>query len=113
MNRFTLAAVCAIAALPALGGEKPMRIWNLTSSPIVDLRLAPQGSQAFSADLTKRDKDGEIEHDERLVLGDMTPGDYDARVKLKDGRACSLAGLRLTAGKVTAIEESNLENCAK
>ena len=92
---------------------KPMKIWNLTASTIVDLRLAPSGSNKFGRNLTLDDKDKEIDVDERLTLRNVDPGLYDARVKLKNGRKCTLAGLKLEVGSIVSIEEKDLANCRR
>jgi len=92
---------------------KPMKIWNLTASTIVDLRLAPSGSNKFGRNLTLDDKDKEIEIDERLTLRNIDPGLYDAQIKLKNGRKCALAGLKLDVGAIVSIEEKDLANCPR
>ena len=54
--------------------EKPIRFWNLTSATVTELRLAPAGSQNFGPDQCKNDKDGSVDHDERLPITGVTPG---------------------------------------
>ena len=111
---FLLVTVLLAAPGPGLaqGGAKPPKIWNLTSSAIVDLRLAPAGTDKFGRNLTLDDKDQAIDADERLTLRDVNPGVYDARVKLKNGRACLVAALKIEYGAIASIEEKDLSACA-
>jgi hypothetical protein len=92
---------------------KPMKVWNLTASAIVDFRLAPGGSSKFGRNLALDDKDKAIDIDERLTLQDIAPGLYDARIKFRSGRACRVAGLKLEAGAIASIEEKQLEHCLR
>ena len=107
-----LLATTAAAQQQAAPG-KPAKIWNLTSSVVVELRLAPVGGQNFGRNLTLDDDDREIGLDERLALRDQAPGAYDARIVLKDGRRCAAAGLKIEPGAIVSIEEKDLRDCAK
>lgn len=123
MNRRLAAlfsAVALSASLPtgacfaaADDAPKPMKVWNLTASAIVDFRLAPGGSSKYGRNLAVDDKDKAIDVDERLSLRDVAPGTYDARVKLRDGRKCRVAKLKLEAGEIASIEEKQLEGCLR
>jgi hypothetical protein len=95
----------------AFAADKPMRIWNLTAATIVDLKLAPSSATTFGRNLAKDDKDGAIDADERLILKDIAPGIYHAKVRLKDGRSCDVLKLELKQSQVASIEEKNLVNC--
>ena len=115
--RIRFVAVCAIVwaagGAGAFAADKPMRFWNLTSATIVDLRLAPAGTQNFGGNLTKADKDGAVDHDERLPVRGVAPGRYDARIVQRGGRTCAAASLELAAGKVFTIEDKQLTGCTK
>jgi hypothetical protein len=105
-------AVLAFAvARPALADEKPIRIWNLTASTILDLRLAPSGGKDFGRNLAKEDKDGEVDVDERLNLTNTPPGVYDVKLGLKGGRNCDVLKLELKKAGIASIEEKDLLNC--
>lgn len=91
----------------------PMKIWNLTSSAILDFRLAPTGSNKFGRNLALDDKDKEIDIDERLTLHDINSGVYDARIQLKGGRKCTVLDLKLETGTIASIEEKDLGNCLR
>ena len=115
MKRRISAACVAILAFaaggPALADEKPIRIWNLTASTILDLRLAPSGAKNFGRNLAKDDKDGELDVDERLSLKDTPPGLYDVKLGLKGGRKCDVLKLELKKAEIASIEEKDLLNC--
>lgn len=116
---FSVVAVAAILhgaacfAEPGAPPPKPIKVWNLTASAIVDFRLAPGGSSKFGQNLALDDKDKAIDIDERLALRDIAPGIYDARIKFRSGRACRVPGLKLEAGAIASIEEKQLEHCLR
>lgn len=113
-------AVALAASLPAGAcfaatddAPKPMKVWILTASAIVDFRLAPGSSSKYGRNLALDDKDKTIDVDERLSLRDVAPGTYDARVKLRNGRKCRVTGLTLNAGEIASIEDKQLECCLR
>ena len=112
MKRAIPIAVAAILlAPPAMA--KDTQFWNLTSSTVKSLELAPVGTSAFGPNQTKNDPDGTVEHDERVKVTGVATGAYDARLELADGRGCTVKGVRVEAGKVFAIEEKELVGCSK
>jgi hypothetical protein len=106
-----LGALAILLAGPAIA--KDTQFWNLTSSTVKSLELAPAGTSAFGPNQTKNDPDGAVDHDERLKIKGVAAGAYDARLKLADGRQCMAKGLRIDAGKVFAIEEKDLTACSR
>jgi hypothetical protein len=112
MNRAIPLGVLAIL-LAGHALAKDIRFWNLTSSTVKSLELAPAGTSAFGPNQTPNDPDGEVDHDERLKVTGVATGAYDARLKLADGRECMVKGLRIEAGKVFPIEEKQLVGCAR
>jgi hypothetical protein len=112
MKRATLLGVAAILlAQPATAKET--RFWNLTSSTVKSLELAPTGTSAFGPNQTTNDPDGYVDHDERLKVTGVKSGAYDARLKLADGRVCIAKGVQIEAGKVFSIEDKELVSCAR
>ena len=112
MKRAIPAGVAAaLLAQPAVA--KDTRFWNLTSSTVKSLELAPAGASAFGPNQTKNDPDGAVDHDERLKVTGVNSGAYDARLKLADGRICTVKGVQIEAGKVFAIEEKELVGCSR
>jgi hypothetical protein len=111
MKRAILLALAAIAvAVPAKA--KDTRFWNLTSSTVKSLELAPAGTTAFGPNQCVNDPDGAVDHDERLKVTGVKTGAYDARLKLADGRLCMAKGVRIEAGKPFSIEDKDLVGCA-
>ena len=106
-----LGLVAILIVGPAMA--KDTRFWNLTSSTVESLELAPAGTSAFGPNQTKNDPDGTVDHDERVKVTGVKTGAYDARLKLADGRACMAKGVHLEAGKVFSIEEKDLVGCSK
>jgi|SRR5580704_15234614 hypothetical protein len=105
-----LSAALIILALPATA--KDTRFWNLTSSTVKSLELAPAGSSAFGPDQCANDPDGAVDHDERLKVTGVATGVYDARLKLADGRVCMAKSVRVETGKPFSIEDKDLVGCA-
>ena len=92
---------------------KDTQFWNLTSSTVKSLELAPAGTSAFGPNQTTNDPDGAVDHDERLKIKGVATGAYDVRLKLADGRQCTVKGLHIEASKVFAIEEKELVGCSR
>jgi hypothetical protein len=112
MKFATLLSVAAISfAEPA--AAKDTRFWNLTSSTVKSLELAPAGTSAFGPDQCANDPDGAVDHDERLKVTGVTTGAYDARLTLADGRTCMAKAVRIETGKPFSIEDKDLVGCAR
>ena len=92
--------------------EKPIRFWNLTSATVTELRLAPAGSQNFGPDQCKNDKDGSVDHDERLPITGVTPGRYDIKIGYRDGKTCRVQNVPIESGKAFSIEDKDLTDCS-
>jgi hypothetical protein len=106
-----LGVLTILVAGPAMA--KDTQFWNLTSSTVTSLELAPAGAPTFGPNQTTNDPDGAVDHDERLKIKGVGAGAYDARLKLADGRQCTVKGLRIEVGKVFAIEEKELADCSR
>jgi hypothetical protein len=115
MGKFVLGlgifGLLASAAVAADG--KGIRFWNLTSETIVELRMAPTGSEAWGSNQCANDRDGTVDHDERLRITGIAPGRYDLKVAFKDGRICTVRNIEVKDGGVFSIEDKNLTDCAK
>jgi hypothetical protein len=105
--------VAASLSASAFAADKPIRFWNLTSKTVTSLQLAKAGTQDFGPDFCKSDKDGEVDHDERLALPGVAPGSYDVKLGYADGRTCTVKTLTLQAGKIFSIEDKDLTDCTK
>jgi|SRR5215475_251903 len=105
--------VLELAASAAVAEERRgIRFWNLTADTVKELSLSPAGQERFGPNQCKNDKDGEVDHDERLRITGIEPGRYD--VKLADARrVCIVRNIDIKAGTVFAIEEKQLTECTK
>ena len=110
-RRMPLALAAIVLAHPALA--KDTRFWNLTSSTVRSLELAPAGTKAFGANQCLNDPDGAVDHDERVKVTGVAAGLYDAQLKLADGRTCLAKNVRIETGKPFAIEDKDLTDCRK
>lgn len=108
-----LLALGAVVSLPASAAEKEprTRLWNLTGETIGKFEMAPAGTTNFGPDQCKNDKDGTVDHDERLKIVGLEAGMYDARVTFPKGRVCFARGLSVEIGKVFSVEASDLKDC--
>jgi hypothetical protein len=102
----------AAILLAGPAAAKDTRFWNLTSSTVKSLELAPVGTSTFGPNQCANDPDGEVDHDERVKVTGVKTGAYDARLKLADGRACMAKGVQIEAGKPFTIEDKDLVGCA-
>jgi hypothetical protein len=105
-----LSVAAVILAHPAVA--KDTRFWNLTSSTVKSLELAPAGTSAFGPNQCANDPDGAVDHDERVKVTGVVAGAYDARLTLADGRVCMAKGVRIEMGKPFSIEDKDLVRCA-
>ena len=92
---------------------KDTQFWNLTTSTVKSLKLAPAGTTDFGPNQCANDPDGAVDHDERVKVTGVPAGVYDARLTLADGRACTVKGVRIETGKPFSIEDKDLVGCAR
>jgi hypothetical protein len=109
--------VAAILALMATGAiaqkSKGTRFWNLTLYTVTSFQLSPAGKDTWGPDQCKNDRDGTVDHDERLRITGVTPGRYDAKLVDKTGRVCTVRNIEVKDGAVFTIEEKQLTDCRK
>ena len=114
MMRSGLLVVSACLAFsPALSAGERMRFWNLTANTITKFYLAPAGTNRYGPDQCANDRDGTVDHDERLRMTGISPGRYDAKFQDKTGRVCIVKNIAIKEGDIFSIEESDLKNCRK
>lgn len=112
-----LACACATAALADDDDDKKvkskMKFWNLTGEDIVELYLAPAGTDKFGPNQTKNDDDNKAERDERLPLTGLKAGNYDVKLKDKNGRACLVKNVEVKNGGPYSfsLEADQLTDC--
>src|ERR1700687_1679027 len=112
MQRILL-VILALAATPSLASaqNRPTRFWNLTRYTISEFQLAPAGTTNFGPKQCKNDKDGTVDHDERLRITGVEPGTYDAKLTDVSGRSCLVRNIKVEAGQIFSIEEKELTSC--
>ncbi len=121
-----LLALCGVmrpASAQDARAQERMAFWNLTSSTITELALAPAGAEGaapgpFGANQCANDRDGAVDHDERLRLQGITPGRYDVRLATKPSaakpaRTCTVRGVEVKGGGKYAfsLSDSDLVDC--
>lgn len=104
-----------IASNLAAAAAERLKFWNLTSSTIKELHLAPAGTENWGPDQCRNDPDGAVEADERLTLKDIVPGRYNVKLLDEKGRVCIVRDVEVSGGKPYAfsISEKELTDCGK
>ena len=110
MMRVVLACMLLCGAARA---EQRLAFWNLTSSTITNLVMAPAGSGQFGPNQCANDSDGAVDHDERLRLSGVTPGRYDVRLTRKSGQVCMVRDVEVKPGGKYAfsLADADLTDC--
>jgi hypothetical protein len=110
----TILALLLCVAGSARGAER-MRFWNLTSVTLKELYLAPAGTTQWSANQCKNDKDGTVDHDERLTITGIAPGKYDVKLADTKGRVCTVQNVEVVSGRPYAfsLSDKDLTSCTK
>jgi len=103
-----LALVCSSASAQDRRGT---RFWNLTANTVQQFYLSPAGKDAWGADQCKNDRDGEVDHNERLRITGVQNGRYDARLHDERGRVCVVRNIEVKEGAIFSIEEKDLKEC--
>ncbi len=104
-------ALCGVVR-PAMAQER-MAFWNLTTSTITNLVMAPAGSSEFGPNQCANDRGGSVDHDERLRLTGIAPGRYDVQLTTKPGRMCTVRNVEVKSGGKYAfsLADSDLVDC--
>src|ERR1700730_19183133 len=108
-----LVTLALLSANAAAQERKGTRFWNLTANTITHFQMSPVGQDAWGADQCKNDRDGTVDHDERLRITGVEPGRYDAKFSDKSGRVCTVRDLEVKDGALFSIEEKQLAACTK
>jgi hypothetical protein len=106
-------AILALAAASSvvLAQSRSTRFWNLTRYTISEFYLAPAGSTSFGPNQCTNDKDGTVDHDERLRITGVEAGTYDAKLTDVKGRTCVVRNIKIEPGQIFSIEEADLTSC--
>jgi hypothetical protein len=112
MTRIALVVLTLIATSSAvLAQNRPTRFWNLTRYTVSEFYLAPAGTTNFGPNQCKNDKDGTVDHDERLRITGVEAGTYDAKLTDVSGRTCLARNIKVEVGQIFSIEEKELTSC--
>ena len=93
MRGVLLMGIAAFMATPTLAAGERIRFWNLTANTITHFHLAPAGTNRYGPDQCANDRDGTVDHDERLRITGLPPGRYDAKLQDKTGRVCVVTNI--------------------
>jgi hypothetical protein len=102
-------AVCLSAGNASAAART--RFWNLTTGTIKDFRLAPAGSTAFGKNQCENDKDGAVDHDERLPIVGVPTGRYDAKIVYSSDKTCTAKDIGVEEGKIFSLDDKDLKDC--
>ena len=108
-----LSVALTLTNFGAQAQDKPIRFWNLTINTIAALQMSPAGQQDWGINQCKNDRDGTVDHDERLRITGVSPGRYDVKIADKAGRVCIVRNIDVREGAVFTIEEKQLTECGK
>ena len=106
-----LIALAVVGSIAAAQDRRGIRFWNLTLYTITSLRMSPAGQDKWGPDQCQNDRDGTVDHDERLRITGIEPGRYDVKLTDKIGRMCIVRGVEVKDSAVFAIEEKQLTDC--
>jgi len=107
-------AALTLGPLAGVAAEhRGIRFWNLTSATVTKLHLSPAGTDTWGPDQCAGDRDGEVDHDERLALAGIAPGRYDLKLGYEDGRTCFARDVAIEADKVFSVDDKDLTDCSK
>jgi hypothetical protein len=93
--------------------RRAIRFWNLTLYTITSFQMSRAGTDNWGPDQCKNDRDGTVDHDERLRITGIEPGRYDVKLADKIGRVCIVRNVEVNDGAVFSIEERQLTDCRK
>ena len=104
-------ALALVVSAAAAEERRGIRFWNLTLYTVTAFQLSPTGQNTWGPDQCRNDKDGTVDHDERLRITGITPGRFDARLVDKTGRTCIVRDIEIKDGAIFTIEEKQLTDC--
>ena len=113
IGQFAFGPVALVAFAAHAADPKPIRFWNLTTNTVVDFRAAPPGTGDWGPNQCANDRDGTVDHDERLRISGIAPGRYDVKLTFKDGRVCTVRNIEMKDAGIFSIEDKDLVECGK
>jgi hypothetical protein len=115
MHRGIIVLALLLCIAGSANGAERLRFWNLTTVTLKELYLAPAGTTQWSVNQCKNDKDGTVDHDERLTITGISPGKYDVKVADTKGRVCTVQNVEVVSGRPYAfsLSDNDLTSCTK
>ena len=110
---FALISLGLLVSSVVAQDRKGIRFWNLTLYTITSFQMSPAGKDSWGPDQCKNDRDGTVDHDERLRITGIEAGRYDVRLADKIGRVCIVRDIEVKDGAVFSIEERQLTDCRR
>ena len=89
-----------------------MRFWNLAALHRHRSANVADGEGDVGPNQCENDRDGTVDHDERLRITAIEPGRYDVKLTDKIGHVYTVRNVEVKAA-VFAIEEKQLTDCRK
>jgi hypothetical protein len=113
MRRLLLVSImlAVMGSVAAAQDRRGIRFWNLTLYTITSLQMSPAGQGRWGPDQCRNDRDGTVDHDERLRITGIEPGRYDVKLTDKIGRVCIVKDVEVKDAAMFAIEEKQLTDC--
>ena len=111
MRYLFIAALTFVAVSTASAQQRGTRFWNLTRYTITAFHLSLSGQNDWGPNQCKNDRDGEVDHDERLRITNIKTGRYDAKFSDKGGRMCVIRQIDIKDGEIFTIEEKQALDC--
>jgi hypothetical protein len=93
--------------------RRGIRFWNLTLYTVTNFQMSPAGKDTWGPNQCQNDRDGNVDHDERLRIAGIEPGRYDIMLADKIGRVCIVRNVEVKDGAAFTIEERQLTDCRK
>ena len=113
MAKVRLWTALFLIVAPTAAIAKNSQFWNLTAHTITSVQLSPAGKSDWGPNQTDNDSDHTVDHDERLKITGLASGVYDVQIVDDGGRRCIVENVPIKGGSIFAIEERNLNRCAK
>jgi hypothetical protein len=105
-------AMTMLSTVAFAQGGKGIRFWNLTPWTVDGLQLSAPGQNAWGPNQCQYDSDGAVDHDERLKMPRAQAGNYDVKLRFKDGKTCVAKNIEIKADAVFSIDEKALTDCS-
>src|SRR5512133_3909767 len=120
MRALLLASIAfgLVGSSAAAQDRKGIRFWNLTLYTITTFQMSPAGKDDWGPDQCKNDRDGTVDHDERLRITSIEPGRYDVKLGDQIGRnvegegRCGLLNRGEATDGVPQVVSSRRKTCA-